>query len=77
MLWLANGVSATLYCSLVTAPTCRFAVYGTKGTVELATPDVEFRFTPVTEPPATSRHRDDLLRISDIRRMSCPIEGIR
>jgi GFO/IDH/MocA oxidoreductase family protein len=107
MLWLANGVSATLYRSLVTAPTCRFAVYGTKGTVELATPDVEFRFTPVTEPPATSRHqapphprssntkasiiraggrkhfkcdspeksRDDLLRVSDIRRMSCPIEG--
>jgi len=57
MLGLANGVSATLYCSLVTAPTYRFAVYGTKGAVELATPELEFRFTPVTEQPATGRHR--------------------
>ena len=31
MLGLANGISATLYCSLVTAPAYRFAVYGTKG----------------------------------------------
>jgi predicted dehydrogenase len=54
---LANGISATLYCSLVTAPTYRFAVYGTKGSVELATSDLEFRFTPATEPPATGRHR--------------------
>ena len=46
MLGLANGVSATLYCSLVTAPSYRFAVYGTKGAVELAMQEVEFRFTP-------------------------------
>src|SRR4029077_16041176 len=38
LLGLANGISATLYCSLVTAPTYRFAIYGTKGAVELATP---------------------------------------
>ena len=57
LLGLANGVSATLYCSLVTAPSYRFAVYGTRGSVELATPDLEFRFTPVTEPPPAGRHR--------------------
>src|SRR5205085_2368145 len=56
LLSLANGISATLYCSLVTAPTYRFAVYGTRGSVELATPELEFRFTPVTERPATGRH---------------------
>jgi predicted dehydrogenase len=56
LLGLENGISATLYCSLVTAPTYRFAVYGTKGAVELATPELEFRFTPVTERPATGRH---------------------
>jgi predicted dehydrogenase len=56
MLGLANGISATLYCSLVTAPGYRFAVYGTKGSVELATPELEFRFTPVTQPPSTGRH---------------------
>ena len=51
----ASGISATLYCSLVTAPSYRFAVYGTEGSVELATPELEFRFTPVTQPP-TGRH---------------------
>ena len=39
LLGLANGISATLYCSLVTAPSYRFAVYGSKGAVELATPE--------------------------------------
>jgi len=56
MLGLANGISATLYCSLITAPSYRFAVYGTKGSVELATTELEFRFTPVTEPPTAGRH---------------------
>ena len=56
LLGLANGLSATLYCSLITAPAYRFAVYGTKGCVELATSDVQFRFTPATPPPATGRH---------------------
>jgi hypothetical protein len=28
-----------------------------RGAVELATPEVGFRFTPATEPPATSRHQ--------------------
>ncbi len=57
MLCLANGISATLYCSLIAAPSCRFAVYGTKASVELATPELEFRYTSVTQPPATGRHR--------------------
>ena len=56
MLGFANGVSATLYCSLVTAPAYRFAVYGTKGCIELATQEAQFRFTPVTEPPQSGRH---------------------
>jgi predicted dehydrogenase len=43
---MANGVSATLYCSLVTAPSYRFAVYGSKGLAELTMQEVEFRFTP-------------------------------
>ena len=33
---LANGMSATLCCSLVTAVSARFAVFGTKGCAELA-----------------------------------------
>jgi predicted dehydrogenase len=56
LLALANGISATLYCSLITAPAYRFAVYGTKASVELATSELEFRFTPVTPQPATGRH---------------------
>jgi predicted dehydrogenase len=56
MLGLANGMSASLFCSLVTAVTYRFAVYGTKGCAELATPDAEFRFTPAPQTPPTGRH---------------------
>jgi predicted dehydrogenase len=56
MLGLTNGMSATLFCSLVTAVTYRFAVYGTKGRVELANQEVELRFTPVPEAPPTGRH---------------------
>ncbi|MGC2200288.1 MAG: Gfo/Idh/MocA family oxidoreductase [Stellaceae bacterium] len=56
LLGLANGMSATLYCSLITAPAYRFAIYGTKGCVELATADVQLRFTPATPPPVTGRH---------------------
>jgi predicted dehydrogenase len=56
LLGLANGISATLYCSLVTAPAYRFAVYGTTGHVEIAGRDLEFRFTPATARPAVGRH---------------------
>jgi predicted dehydrogenase len=56
LMGLENGISATLYSSLVTAPAYRFAVYGTKGHVEIAGRDLEFRFTPATERPATGRH---------------------
>lgn len=56
LLGLANGVSATLFCSLITAPYYRFAVYGTKGCVELATQSAQFRFTPATEAPPAGRH---------------------
>jgi hypothetical protein len=60
-----------------TAPTYRVAVYGTKGAVELATPDVEFRFAPVTEPPATSRHQEPPPEIVEYKRIhhSEPEEG--
>ena len=56
MLSLANGMSATLFCSLVTAVTYRFAVYGTKGCAALANQDVELRFTPAPATPPTGRH---------------------
>jgi predicted dehydrogenase len=53
---LANGMSATLYCSLVTAVSARFAVFGTKGCAELSTPEFQFRFFPTPEGPRTGRH---------------------
>jgi len=56
LLGLANGMSGSLFCSLVTTVTSRFAVFGTKGCVELATPSLEFRFTPVPQTPSTGRH---------------------
>jgi predicted dehydrogenase len=54
---LENGMSASLYCSLVTAPTYRFAVYGTKGCAELQGQDSDFRFTPVPDAMPAGRHR--------------------
>jgi len=50
-LGLANGMSASLFCSLITAVSHRFAVYGTKGCAELAGQDVVLRFTPVPSTP--------------------------
>jgi predicted dehydrogenase len=56
MLRLVNGMSATLFCSLVTAVSYRFVVHGTKGCVTLANQDVEFRFSPVPQEAPTGRH---------------------
>jgi predicted dehydrogenase len=78
LLGLANGISATLYCSLVTAPTYRFAVYGTKGSVELATPELELRFTPVTEPPPTGRHTapaPEIIEYRGFNALAAELEG--
>ena len=47
MLGFANGMSATLLSSLVTAVNYRLAVFGTKGCAELLTPEFDFHFTPI------------------------------
>jgi predicted dehydrogenase len=78
MLSLANGMSATLFCSLVTAVTYRFAVYGTKGRVELANQDVEFRFTPVPEAPTTGRHaapEPEIIEYRGFNALAAELEG--
>jgi predicted dehydrogenase len=78
MLGLANGMSATLYCSLITAPAYRFAVYGTRGCVELATSELQFRFTPVTQPPATGRHTapaPEIIEYKGFNALAAELEG--
>ena len=78
LLGLANGMSATLYCSLITAPTYRFAVYGTIGLVELATSELEFRFTPVTQPPPTGRHTapaPEIIEYKGFNALAAELEG--
>ena len=81
LLGLANGVSATLYCSLVTAPSYRFAVYGTKGRVELAGQDVEFRFMPVTDaagaPPEIVSHKGFNGQAAELEGFAAAIRGKR
>jgi predicted dehydrogenase len=54
---LQNGMSASLFCSLATAPTYRFAVYGTKGRAELQGQDSDFRFARVPEAMPEGRLR--------------------
>ncbi len=56
MFGFANGMSATLLSTLVTAVTYRFAVFGTKGCAELLTPEFDFRFSPVPSGPPTGRN---------------------
>ena len=42
------GFAATIFCSYVTAPHYRMAVFGSKGVAEILTPSLgDFRFTPV------------------------------
>src|SRR4051812_3812443 len=45
MLGFKNGMSGTLFCSLVTAVSYRLAAFGTKGMAELLTPELDFRFS--------------------------------
>ena len=52
----ANGMSATLVSSIVTAVGHRVAVFGTKGCAELLTPELDFHFTPTPEGMPAGRH---------------------
>jgi len=78
MLTFSNGISATLFSSLVTAVTYRFAVYGTKGCVELANQDVEFRFTPAPETPPTGRYTTpapEIVEYKGFNALAAELEG--
>lgn len=56
MFRFANGMSATLLSSIVTAVGYRLAVFGTKGCAELLTPECDFHFTPTPEAMPGGRH---------------------
>ncbi len=78
LIGLANGMSASLYCSLVTAPTYRFAVYGTKGRVELSGQDPDFRFTPVPAAMPAGRHTalaPEIIEYKGFNPLAAELEG--
>jgi predicted dehydrogenase len=78
LIGMENGMSASLYCSLVTAPTYRFAVYGSKGAVELAGHDLEFRFTPVPSAPPAGRNRaaaPEIIEYKGFNALAAELEG--
>ncbi len=56
MLGFANGMSASLLSTLVTAVSYRLAVFGTKGCAELATPQLDFHFTATPPAMPAGRH---------------------
>lgn len=56
MLQMANGMSANLVCSLVSAVSCRLAAFGTKGCAELVTPELDFRFSAAPDAMPAGRH---------------------
>jgi predicted dehydrogenase len=75
---LANGMSASLYCSLVTAPTYRFAVYGTKGRAELQGQEPDFRFIPVPEAMPAGRHTasaPEIIEYKGFNALKAELEG--
>ena len=46
-----DGLSGVFFCSFVTVPNYRFAVYGSNGVAEILKPTLEeFRFAPLTDP---------------------------
>jgi predicted dehydrogenase len=53
---MANGMSASMVCSLVTTVSYRLAVFGSKGCAELRTPNLDFHFTPAPDGPPAGRH---------------------
>jgi predicted dehydrogenase len=56
MFSMANGMSASMVCSLVTTVSYRLAVFGSKGCAELRTSNLDFHFTPAPDGPPTGRH---------------------
>lgn len=56
MFEFANGMSGSLLSCLATAVSYRLAVFGSKGCAELATPELDFRFTPTPESMPAGRH---------------------
>jgi predicted dehydrogenase len=78
LIGMQNGMSASLYCSLVTAPTYRFAVYGTKAAVELAGQELEFRCTPVPDAPPAGRHQassPEVIEYKGFNALAAELEG--
>jgi predicted dehydrogenase len=53
---MANGMSANLVCSLVTAVSYRLAAFGSRGCAELVTPELDFRFSATPEAMPAGRH---------------------
>src|SRR5580698_6756986 len=56
MFGMANGMSASMVCSLVTTVSYRLAVFGSKGCAELRTPNLDFHLTPTLDAPPSGRH---------------------
>jgi predicted dehydrogenase len=56
MFGMANGMSASMACSLVTTVSYRLAVFGTKGCAELRTANLDFHLTPTPDGPPSGRH---------------------
>jgi len=67
MFGFANGMSATLLSSIVTAVSYRLAVFGTKGCAELLTPECDFRFTATPAAMPAGRHRQPAPEIIENR----------
>jgi len=67
MFRFANGMSGSLLSCLATAVGYRLAVFGSKGCAELATPELDFRFTPTPDAMPAGRHTQPMPEIIENR----------
>ncbi len=67
MFGFANGMSASLLSCIATAVSYRLAVFGTKGCVELLTPECDFRFTPTPDAMPAGRHSQPAPEVTENR----------
>ena len=77
---LANGISAVFFCSFVTVPNYRLAVYGSKGVAEVSEAHAgRIPVCTVTRPQgrASGRVRRGSHRHAGLRHLAGGVEGIR
>ena len=75
-----SGLSGIFFCSFVTVPNYRLAVYGANGVAEVLKPTQdEFRFAPLTDPKAghLAQAKPEVIVTPDFDTLQAELRGVR